>query len=134
MSHLRKGEAYRPLPDSAAEIMITWLKLQACKLSSAALAEVAGVPNKQVLSILGPAVKAGMIGKCTDEKGLLSWWYAGEPQAPTADDDAAAAEAFARMVQRKVVATEVPPLARRGGVPAPNSVFDLGRYIHDCQA
>jgi hypothetical protein len=37
------------------------------------------------------------------------------------------------MVQRRVVATEV-PLARRGGVRGPNSVFDLGRYIHDCQA
>lgn len=133
MSHLRKGEAYRPLPDSAAEIMIVWLKLQACNLSSAALAEVAGVPNKQVLSILGPAVKAGMVGKATDGAGLLTWWYAGDAQAPHDDDDAAA-EAFAHMVQRRVPAHDVLPLARRGGVRGPNSVFDFGRYIHDCQA
>ena len=133
MSHLRKGEAYRPLPDSAAEIMIVWLKLQACNLSSAALAEVAGVPNKQVLSILGPALKAGLVGKATDDAGLLTWWYAGDAQPPHDDDDAAA-EAFAHMVQRRVSAVDVAPLARRGGVRGPNSVFDFGRYIHDCQA
>ena len=133
MSHLCKGEAYRPLPDSAADIMITWLKLQGTNISSAALAEVACVPNKQVMSILGSAVKAGMIGKGTDAKGLLTWWYAGEAQVPS-DDDEAAAEAFIQMVQRRVPAHEVLPLARRGGVRGPNSVFDLGRYLHDCQA
>lgn len=127
MYHLRKGQAYRPLPDSPAEDMIVWLKLKGIQLGSADLAGIADVSASQVGKILRTAVKYGLVDKGRDGLGNLLWSYAGPADIDWESGEHRDADS---MIQRHVSVDQAQPIAICG----PNSVFDFGRYIHDCQA
>lgn len=130
MAHLKKGEAYYPQPGSYAEVLVTALRKARCVLTPAELSDLIGVPSSQLCSILQPARSAGMLSRPPIESGRRQGWlYVGEP-APQSEDEQ---EDTQPMIRRVVPAATAAPVWR-ADVRPPSSVFDMGRYHHDCQA
>lgn len=120
-SYFKQRQEYYPQSGSAAEVMVTWLKLTGSRLSSAELGQVADVPGCQVMSILEWPLKNGLVERAK-VLGRLEWWYAGSTASADVDD-----ETCTRIVQRQVPARQALPLVCR----APISVFDFGRFLHE---
>lgn len=141
---------YQPAPGSHAEVMVVWLKLQGCELSSGDLAAAAGIEVKQVFSIMSVPLKHGLVKRVRVSQCQSNWQYLGGLTAqavrhgsvPRPGDQAMAEPTAvaqeldfeAPPIRRTVAAVDATQPAWRSTVRPACSVFDLDRHAHDCQA